>query len=163
MDNTISIARINERSISAEELKFYMSLEKANTVNYFFQKYKAEVDQRFWNLKFDQEVPIEFLRNSAWHLIQKDQRIKQLALDNRLLEKADFASLLEAMEEENKVREQMIQEHKIIYGPTKFDRRSYYFYYMSQLENQLKKIGIVDFDQPLDITLDSVTFHQMTL
>lgn len=161
--NKITVAHINNRAISVDELKFYMSLEKANTVNYFFQKHKAEVDQKFWNHSFDGEVPIAYLRHAAWDLLQKDQMIKQSGLDHKLIAQADFAAFLTAMEGENKLRQQMIDEHKIVYGPTKFDRRGYYFYYMSQLENKLKHLGIVSFEKPLEITLDSVIFHQINL
>lgn len=163
IDDQRSFATINTIEVPVAELQFYMQLEKAETINYFYNKYQMEVNSAFWTHNFNAEVPIEILRNKAWAKLQKDYGLKQRASLAGLIGDYDFKTFLESFEQENLYRAKQIDANKIVYGPKVFDLKSYYFYYISNLETTLKNSESKNKEEPLRITLDSLTYRRIIL
>lgn len=159
----IPFACINGQDVFQEELIFYMNICKADVISYFYERQHMSVDSAFWTTRYSDEIPIEVLRHTAWNMMKSDYMLKQWALEQQIIESTDFKSFLSALHEENMAREKAIRESRVVYGPTKFDLRSYYFFYKSTLQSKLKQRGITDLTAPLETKLDSTLYNQISL
>jgi hypothetical protein len=132
------VAWVNGHPITQSELKHWMLLEKANTFNYFYQKYNIDESDHFWTDKFGGEVPINRLRKVA---LEKavDCKVQQaIALKKGVIDYADFDAIVKELEQVNKAREKKVERGEPVYGPVKFTERTYFSYVFDKMVIDLK-------------------------
>lgn len=132
------VAWVNDLLISQLEFRHWMLLEKANTFNYFYQKYKVNESDHFWTDTFGGEVPIDRLRKVA---LEKaiDCKVQQaMALEKGVIDRVDFDVIVQKVKQVNTARKKTVESGEPVYGPVKFTKRTYFSYVFDKMVIDLK-------------------------
>lgn len=143
-------AYINGEKIETAELMLFASMNKAEVVKYFADKYGAEYTADFWRSDFGGESPRDMLRDAAMEELIPYKIKQKLAKKNELLDSCDYSDFLVRLEEENKQRKQKKESGGVVYGVTEYTPAAYYKDSMAKLEIGLRDLWMekLDPDEP---------------
>ena len=125
-DNDNVVARVNDFPISNAELKFWMLLQRAEVYNYFYEKYGVEDSDDFWEQKINGEAPLKMLKKLALKKAVRCKIQQILALKKEVVQQIDFDSIMSKMEEENQRRKEKIEKGEVVYGLSKYTKRTFF-------------------------------------
>lgn len=134
------IATINGESITYNEFMLFLNDHRANTYNYFHEKYEVNNSKDFWNTDFDGQLPIDFAKKQALHQLTQIKLEQMVAKEYGLINDTSYITFMESLENENKRRERAVNNNEIIYGPVKYDEIEYFSYTHSNLVIELMEI-----------------------
>lgn len=115
-------------SIEQEEIEMIMAQNKALVANEITREYEVEYDSNFWEKQVGGSTPQEKLYQTALQIYYQTKAEQILANKWGIEENISYKAFLEEFDEENKKREQMLKEGKVIYGPKKYTKEQYYAY-----------------------------------
>lgn len=133
------VAKVNGESIGEKEFLRQLNLERAVTVNYFKQKYNAEVKGDFWTRDFGGEVPVQYAKERTLKECISIKVQQALAKEQGLIEDITYTAFLKKLAEENKTRKEAVKNHQVIYGPEQYDENGYFSHLFSNLVIRLKE------------------------
>lgn len=134
------VAYINGEAIDEREFGLLLSRVKAQTADYFQQKYGAQKTDDFWQTSVGGEVPLEKAKAAA---LQQLGRIKaeQLAAQREgWLDDLSYAAFLRRWTAENGRRQEALKRGEPIYGPKQYEEWSYYLYVQTNVSLKLKAL-----------------------
>lgn len=85
----------------------------------------------------DSEEAAAYLKDAAFKECIRRMIMLQLAKREGLIDKIDYTSLIEAMEQENRDRKKIKEEGGVVYGILEYDRQTYFTYLFSNLKREL--------------------------
>jgi len=132
------VARVEGQTITSSELTYWMLLEKANTFNYFYQKYKVVDSKSFWTQKFGNETPLARLRRVALNKAVRCKIQQILALDKGIIESANFNKIMQELDGVNAERKSAVSNQEPVYGLVRFTKRTYFSHVLDKMIVQLK-------------------------
>ncbi|OUS67905.1 hypothetical protein B1748_35295 [Paenibacillus sp. MY03] len=135
----IVVATVNGDDITAEELAYFAGLHRASVIETFLAEEVVVMDKRFWQRDIRGVSPIEKLRELALEDAVAMKAELQLAHELGLTSDVSYASLLEAMEKENARRAKAVANGEPIYGPAKFEERTFIDFYRGKLATLSKE------------------------
>ncbi|WP_054028746.1 peptidylprolyl isomerase [Bacillus sp. FJAT-28004] len=147
------IALVNGFSISAKEFDNAIKANKAQIIDYFYNKYAAEQTPEFWMTSFEGEIPAESINKKA---LDDSVRIKirqLIAQEQGVLPDISYDVFLRQLDEENKRRQSAVDNNEIIYGPIQYGEEAYFEYVLSQTTRSVKSQFMQDEWKPDDQTL----------
>lgn len=111
--------------VGRAEFEEAMGEEYANTCSYFSRVYKAQMDESFWNKKFDGITPFDYLKEKAGERLFEEKLLQLIALDLELEVEVDYKNRIADWKEENEHRRKMIEHNQPVYGPVQLGWRQY--------------------------------------
>jgi hypothetical protein len=129
---------INDMPLDRREFMLFVSQERAQTAQYFKNKYSAEVNESFWTTIYDGIMPADYAKQAALDRLIDYKLQQRLAISYGLEVPADFGQFLQRLQQENKRRNAALQNGSPIYGPTQYDEWGYYDYVHSNMLIGLK-------------------------
>lgn len=139
-EETGVVAYVNGEKIETAELMLFASMNKAEVVKYFADKYDAEYTSDFWNSVYGGENPRDILLETSMEELVPYKLKQKLAKKNDILESCDYSDFLVRLEQENTQRKQKKESGGVVYGVTEYTPAAYYKDSMAKLEIELKKI-----------------------
>jgi hypothetical protein len=141
-ENTV-VVKVNNEPISFKEFKTFMIDNQAETMNYFREKYGADVnDKNFWNKSFGEEVPLAVLKQKTLDQLSRIKVQEMIAREKGLTDDISYSSFLKSLKAENKRRREALAKNEIIYGPQEYGEKEYFNYSFNNMVNDLKeKLG----------------------
>lgn len=133
------IAKVNEEAVSYAEFKQQISLNRANVLNYFNQKYGVQDSKSFWTSSFGGEVPLEVLKQKALNECVKIKLQEILAREKGVITDVSYDSFLEGLKAENAKRSNAAKNHEPVYGPLRLDENGYLNYFLGNMIMKLKE------------------------
>lgn len=85
----------------------------------------------------ESEEASAYLKETALEECIRRMVILQLAKREGLIDRIDYSSLIEAMEQENRDRKKIREEGGVVYGILEYDRQTYFTYLFSNLKREL--------------------------
>ena len=136
------VVTVNGYSITAQELQREMSRDKSYVITYFQEEYDAKVEGDFWNTKFGDVTPNEYLREYALENLIAYKVEQELAVSYGLMKKKDttYQSFLKQMEEENALRAKKLANGEVVYGAKSYTENTYFSYTYSNMQLQLQEL-----------------------
>ena len=124
-----------EYALLAEKLANDISME------YTTEQVNSEA---FWEKEFDGITPCDRLEEIISDELKYNYTLKQLGEELEVTEPYTFSSMMESMDEENEERSEQLDEEGEIYGLTSYDESTWYDYWYSNLETQVRNALIED-------------------
>ena len=126
---------INDDAVTAEE--YAMLAEEY--CNQIYMKYSTEQvnSESFWEEKIDGIAPYTLLEEIILEELKNNYALKNLAVELGITEDYTYEQLLEAMHEENASKENL-SDDEASYGLNNYDISTYYKYWYSNLETQVR-------------------------
>ncbi|EPY11479.1 hypothetical protein [Paenibacillus alvei] len=136
-------------AVTDEEYLFYISEQRAVTVDYFYRTYGAQVDEGFWTRQYgeNQETPSEYAKKSAMTALLRVKQEQIIADERDIAPYKSFDELKSDMEDENKKRAKMEDIGDTYYGLPQLDLYQYMQYvsgarWPELVETQVQKTKI---------------------
>ncbi len=133
------VLKINDITVTAEELKAEMQDLKPDISGEFYRKYNINLSSKDWNREFDGVVPMAYLRDAAKNKLVEKKIKLILANENGFDYPTDFKSFYSEMEEENKKRKSKIDSGEVVYGAKSYSRKTWDAYVFSNIDTQLRE------------------------
>lgn len=127
------IAKVNGEPIQKREFLRQLKLERANTFEYFGQKYNASPSGEFWNKNFNGEVPVEYARGKALEECVSVKVRQVLAREYGLIDDIRNEAFLKELALENKRRKAAVKNSLPVYGPVQYNENGYFTQVLSNL------------------------------
>lgn len=140
VDDAEIVAYVNDLPIIVGEFKIYMSKNKVDVYRELYEKYRIEEVENFWKAEFDGVVPENICKERAMEDLTRIKVEQSLFLEEGITGKVDYLTFLNLLDEENKRRENAIEQNQPIYGPQHFEVNQYYNHLHSLQVIELKKI-----------------------
>lgn len=133
---------LNEEPVRKAE---YEMLAKKNS-NQILRNYSTEeVNQKdFWTTERNGEIPYKLLDEIVTEQLTEAYTLKQIAVEEGIIEDYTYEELMENKRQENEERADKAEDSEVLYGLTEFEDSSYYEYWYSNLEMQIKNQWIRD-------------------
>jgi parvulin-like peptidyl-prolyl isomerase len=143
------VSRINNEEVTYREFTQVMSKKRANTINYFKQKYNVENGPGFWVGNFGGENPLEKIKKDTLEELTKTKVLQALAKKYSLVTDVSYKKFLKDLSAENQKRKKALDNKQVIYGVQKYTEDTYYDIVNSNLffdlqEKMTKEIKITD-------------------
>lgn len=139
-DKNFIVATVNEEPISYKEFTLKLADNRAMISSYFNQKYNISYSEDFWTSQFNDEVPIEILKETTLRQLVNIKIEQQLAVKKGLLEDLSYSSFVNKLKIENRNRKKAIDNNEPIYGPEQYGEHQYFSYLHSIMLIDLKRI-----------------------
>lgn len=133
------VAEVNGYRITAEEYGIALSENRALVYDYFSRKYGASDSKDFWDTSLNGEKPSDLLKQRALEQCTRYKIQQILAKEQALIDDIGYKEIRRLWIQENKRREDAVNQGKVIYGPTQYGESEYYRYLLGNLV-----IGIKD-------------------
>ncbi len=133
------VGYVDNYPITISEMHYWMLLNKAEVHRHFYLEYGVNDSEDFWQSEYGGESPLEMLKNIAF---QKAKRLKVqqvLAYEYGLINEINFDSIVSRIDNVNLVRNDNLNNGKIIYGSKYYTQRSYFVYQSDQMTQVLKE------------------------
>lgn len=130
---------IGSEKVETDEFMMFASGHKAQTVQYFTNKYNAEYTEGFWTKDFDGQTPWEYLSNEVIKELTEIKMLQKLAKKEGVLKSAGYSDLIKTMNKTNEQRKQQKMNQEVVYGVTKYSPYEYYSDSMAKLKIKLKQ------------------------
>lgn len=147
-------AYINGEKIETAELMLFASMNKAEVVKYFTDKYDAQYTSDFWQNEFGGERPHDMLLNEAMEELIPYKLKQKLAKKKGLIKSCDYSDFLIRLEEENEKRKKTKESGGVVYGVTQYSPAAYYKDSMAKLEIELEEMWAKKLDPDDDELLE---------
>jgi len=131
VDEDDYIAKINGIPINVAEYNRAIRMNKPNIMNYFRDKYNAELTTQFWSTSFDGEVPAEVLKEKALDESVKIKVRQMIAKELGVLQDISYQGFVHQLDQENARRAKAIENHQVVYGPAQYDEEAYFEYVLT--------------------------------
>ncbi|MCA0757686.1 peptidyl-prolyl cis-trans isomerase [Paenibacillus sp. N4] len=137
------MALVNGFPIRTKEFDNAIAANKAQIIDYFYNKYGAEQTAGFWTTSFEGEVPAESIMKKALEDSVKIKIRQRIAQEQGVLQNISYEGFIRQLNEENKRRQRAIRNREVIYGPRQYEENAYFEYVLSNttrsVKNQLMK------------------------
>lgn len=131
-----AVASVNGVLVTVQE--FYHALERHQ--NAVFSKYATEYEGvDFWWSHLSDGRPVDVLFQQALDECVDYHLKLQLAQEAGIIEEASYKAFLNALQEENKQRQERTEAGEVIYGPEQYSETTYFAYYFLELVRRLKE------------------------
>lgn len=130
---------IDGDSVSEEELRFYMTASRADTISRFAPEAAAGIDKAFWETGQNGVTPAEYLTEAAVESLQNDRALFAECEKRGLCERLDYAVIIRQMNAENAQRSEKRKNGEPVYGVTSYTVTTYYDYLKSNLKLALRE------------------------
>ena len=129
---------VNDLCISRDEFMLHFNKNISLTTNYFYQNYKAQIDNDFWEKSFEGEVPIDYIKEKTIDRIVQIKIVHQLAVEHGLLKPFTYYDIVKWWNMHNGERKKKLEKGGVIYGPVQDSFDNYYEYFYLNLGIKLK-------------------------
>lgn len=137
------VATVNGQRIEEAEMKREMQRCRALVMQDFINAYQVEDLRHFWTRDFDGNNPLAALRQKALDTLVYLKTQEALFKVHGLWPYTDHDALVSDMHDVNAIRQSMVDQGQVIYGPTLFSPITFYDYHFSnaiiKLKAKLKK------------------------
>lgn len=138
-DQDIAV-EINGESVTVAEFRARLNYaHRANTFSYFKNKYGADADADFWNNRYGDEIPINFVREKTLKDIIRLKVQQILMKEHGILGDSSYESFQESLRVENQSRNEAVKKGQVIYGPIEYGEGQYFDYLFSNQAIKLKE------------------------
>lgn len=140
-ENGISVGEavlyLNDETVTKEEYEM-LAKEYCNQVymNYTTDQVNSA---NFWEKEVDHTVPYVLLSDIIREKLQYNYTLKNLAVELDLTEDYTYDQLMNNMDKENEERSGQFEQENTVYGLSDFDNSTYYKYWYSGLETQIRE------------------------
>lgn len=138
-DEHTAVATVNGDIVSPAELAYFAGLRRASVIEAFLAEEGARMDDGFWHRESKGTTPLEMLREQALQDAAVMKTELQLARELGLASDISFEALLDEMEAENARRAKAAANGEPLYGPGRFEERSFIDWYRSKLAASAKE------------------------
>lgn len=141
---------INNDSVSKDELEFYMTASRADTILMFASDASSGADKDFWETEQNGTAPAEYLSEIAVEDLKNDRALFTECEKRGLCEKLNYEKIIKQMNAENAARAKKLKSGEPVYGVTEYTAVSYYDYLKSNLQialrGELENEGVITED-----------------
>ena len=157
----ISILDVN---IDEDEYINAMNNKKYEVTQYFIEKYGAKITSDFWEQEFSGEYPYKMLADSTIDELVINHSIYDLAKEKGYVDSVEYKDFIKRLNNENKIREENIQNGKPVYGLSKFTEELFLEYetdqiqkaYCNDLNNEGMEVSLEDSQKYYDENKDTL-------
>lgn len=125
-DREAVVMRIDQETVTAEELLFFLKEERTNVIVYFANKYQAPVNNGFWQYSFEDESPLTVVKNRAIEQLITVKVQQQLMQRYGVKSNTSFSEVLEEWTKTNQERVAAVANGQVVYGPVTYSHRNYF-------------------------------------
>jgi parvulin-like peptidyl-prolyl isomerase len=133
------VARVNGEPIAVGQFRQAGLSNRANVLDYFTSKYGVDGSGDFWNTKFEEEVPMSYLKDRTLKGLIRGKIIQILAKEQELINDISYSNFLKELKEENNRRKGAADRGEVIYGPVQYSEHDYEVYVLNNLELKLEE------------------------
>ena len=142
LSDEATVVTVNGYPITAQELKKEMLRDKSYVITYFQEEYDAKVKGDFWNTRYGDTTPNEYLREYALEKLISYKVEQELAVSYGMMEKKDttYQSFLKQLDAENASRAEKLAEDEVVYGAQSYTENTYFSYTYSNMQLDLMEL-----------------------
>jgi hypothetical protein len=118
-NNRLKIS-ISDVKIDEDEYINTMNNKKYDVTQYFIEKYGAKITNDFWEQEFGGEYPYKMLADSTIDELKVNHSIYEVAKEKGYVDSVEYKDFVKRLNNENEIREENIQNGKVVYGLSKF-------------------------------------------
>lgn len=144
-DENYVVLYVNNEPVKVNELKFWMSLSRAEISAYFFREHGIHYSADFWEKDYGNELPILMLKERAVERLVEYKVQQILARELGVIESIGFDELMLEMKDINDKRKLKLAMGEPIYGPKQFTSHAYFFYVFDKMVYDVKHHLINDY------------------
>lgn len=133
------IAQIDGTPISLTEYNRTVQMNQSNIMNYFREKYNAELTEDFWNTAYGDEIPLEVLKKKALEDSVNIKVRQMLAKEQGIVQDISYPAFLSQFKEENAKRAKALEKNEVVYGPAQYNEESYFEYVLTNTTLAVKQ------------------------
>lgn len=144
------VATVNGIPVTVEEFRLAMDQHRAMVIQDYTENHGMNYGGDFWAPQPGGDGPLERLKQLALEDLVRTKTVECLAAELGLVERTGFSAMREAMRNENKSRAENAQSGRVVYGALAFTEQTFYDYYYTNLEIQLKNAlmnGVLALDE----------------
>lgn len=135
-----TIGYVNGMRVDRRELQLIFTEKCRETKRHFSDNYDVQTfDDAFWDTKFSDETPREYLEEIIWNELVKLKIEQELFSEYNLCEKFDYKTFLKSLKKENQYRQEAKENNKVFFGPERFDEKEFYDYLQNNYRIKLQK------------------------
>lgn len=145
IDQNNVVLYVNNEPVKISELKFWMSLSRAEISAYFFREHGIHYSADFWEKAYGNELPIVMLKERALERLVECKVQQVFARELGLIESIGFDELMLEMKVENNKRKLKLTMGEPIYGPKQFTSHVYFFHVFDNMVYNIKQHLLNDY------------------
>ncbi len=134
------VATVNGNEICAEEFKLQCEAQKGYVIDDFGEN--KTIDDKFWKTEINGTTPLETLKQRVLEYFTRYKVEQQIAVQCGVITTKDMSynSFINAMQNENAIREQKIKRGEVIYGVKQYTYNSYLTYTYSNMQIDSREV-----------------------
>jgi len=126
---------VDEHPVTRNELRFHMSMEKTNVINYFFMTHDANLNTGSWTREYGGERPDTVLRERAVQRVTEAKTLQILALEHGISTDISYRGMQRERTTLNRQRRAAFEAGEVLYGIVEFVPMTYYLQVMSNFRS----------------------------
>lgn len=111
---------INEEKIGSDEYLRLMNSKKYDVSVYFKKKYRAKINEKFWESEFEGIKPYEKLADETLKALIYQRTVYNLAKEHEYIDSSEYIEIKRRFNEENSSRKEKIENGQVVYGLTEY-------------------------------------------
>ena len=139
IDQNNVVLYVNNEPVKVSELKFWMSMSRAEISAYFFREHGIHYSTDFWEKAYGNELPIVMLKERAVERLVEYKVQQIFARELGVIESIEFDELMLEMKDVNDKRKLKLAMGEPIYGPKQFTSHAYFFYVFDKMVYDVKQ------------------------
>ena len=133
------IATVNGEPLYLCEFQRQLQKQKSSVAQYFYEKYKTVINDKFWSGSYHGEAPLDIAKEKALSACVAIKIQQILAKKYGIQNDIDYLSFLKEWRAENDRRAQAAKHKETIFGPVQFDENVYFNDVFSKMVIRLKE------------------------
>ncbi|UXX77694.1 peptidylprolyl isomerase [Reichenbachiella carrageenanivorans] len=132
---------IDDLPVTEAEFRLYLDRNIARTYNYYYQEWGVNAHTEFWETKYGDKTPKEYIKAMALAQLVEIKSRQRLATQMGLIKEFTYDSLQHWWVQDNASRKLKKASGGIVYGPVERKFEDFYDYFYASLFNNLQEMA----------------------